>query len=103
MRLFGSERVMGMMETLGVDEDTPIEQKMLTNAIESAQKRVESKNFQTRKTVLEYDDVMNTQRKVIYEQRRRVLDGDNLKEAVQNMMHTVIPTPSTATWASRSI
>ena len=90
MRLFGSERVMGMMETLGVDEDTPIEQKMLTNAIESAQKRVESKNFQTRKTVLEYDDVMNTQRKVIYEQRRRVLDGDNLKEAVQNMMHTVI-------------
>jgi preprotein translocase subunit SecA len=90
MRLFGSERVMGMMETLGVDEDTPIEQKMLTNAIESAQKRVESKNFQTRKTVLEYDDVMNTQRKVIYEQRRRVLDGDNLQEAVQNMMHTVI-------------
>ena len=90
MRLFGSERVMGMMEKLGVDEDTPIEQKMLTNAIESAQKRVESKNFQTRKTVLEYDDVMNTQRKVIYEQRRRVLDGDNLKEAVQNMMNTVI-------------
>lgn len=90
MRLFGSERVMGMMETLGVDEDTPIEQKMLTNAIESAQKRVESKNFQTRKTVLEYDDVMNTQRKVIYEQRRKVLDGDNLQEAVQNMMTTVV-------------
>ena len=90
MRLFGSERVMSMMETLGVDEDTPIEQKMLTNAIESAQKRVESKNFQTRKTVLEYDDVMNTQRKVIYEQRRKVLDGDNLKEAVQNMMTTVV-------------
>ncbi|MEQ2441886.1 preprotein translocase subunit SecA [Pseudoflavonifractor intestinihominis] len=90
MRLFGSERVMNMMESLGVDEDTPIEQKMLTNAIESAQKRVESKNFQTRKTVLEYDDVMNTQRKVIYEQRRKVLDGDNLKEAVQNMMHTVV-------------
>ena len=90
MRLFGSERVMSMMETLGVDEDTPIEQKMLTNAIESAQKRVESKNFQTRKTVLEYDDVMNTQRKVIYEQRRKVLDGDNLQSAVQNMMTTVI-------------
>ena len=90
MRLFGSERVMSMMETLGVDEDTPIEQKMLTNAIESAQKRVESKNFQTRKTVLEYDDVMNTQRKVIYEQRRKVLDGDNLQEAVQNMMTTVV-------------
>ena len=61
MRLFGSERVMAMMETLGVDEDTPIEQKMLTNAIANAQKQVESRNFQTRKTVLEYDDVMNTQ------------------------------------------
>ena len=90
MRLFGSERVMNMMESLGVDEDTPIEQKMLSNAIESAQKRVESKNFQTRKTVLEYDDVMNTQRKVIYEQRRKVLDGDNLKDSVQNMIATVI-------------
>ncbi|MTR33706.1 preprotein translocase subunit SecA [Pseudoflavonifractor sp. BIOML-A14] len=90
MRMFGSERVMNMMESLGVDEDTPIEQKMLSNAIESAQKRVESKNFQTRKTVLEYDDVMNTQRKVIYEQRRKVLDGDNLKDSVQNMIATVI-------------
>ena len=90
MRLFGSERVMGMMEKLGVDEDTPIEQKMLTNAIESAQKQVESRNFQTRKTVLEYDDVMNTQRKVIYEQRRKVLDGENLKESVQAMLSTVI-------------
>ena len=67
MRLFGSERVMGMMEKLGVDEDTPIEQKMLTNAIENAQRQVESRNFQTRKNVLQYDDVMNTQRKVIYE------------------------------------
>ena len=62
LRLFGSERIQNMMEGLGIDEDTPIEQKMLTNAIESAQKRVESKNFQARKTVLEYDDVMNTQR-----------------------------------------
>ncbi len=61
---------MNMMETLGVDEDTPIEQKMLTNAIENAQRKVESKNFQTRKTVLQYDDVMNTQREVIYKQRR---------------------------------
>ena len=75
MRLFGSERVMGMMEKLGVDEDTPIDAKILSNAIENAQKQVESRNFQTRKTVLEYDDVMNTQRKVIYEQRRKVLDG----------------------------
>ena len=90
MRLFGSERVMGMMEKLGVDEDTPIDAKILSNAIENAQKQVESRNFQTRKTVLEYDDVMNTQRKVIYEQRRKVLDGENLKESVQNMLTTVI-------------
>ncbi len=90
MRLFGSERVMSMMEALGVDEDTPIEQKMLSNAIESAQKRVESKNFQTRKTVLEYDDVMNTQREVIYKQRREVLDGKDLTEGVRNMIENVI-------------
>ena len=90
MRLFGSERVMGMMDKLGVDEDTPLDSKMLSNVIENAQKQVESRNFQTRKTVLEYDDVMNTQRKVIYEQRRKVLDGENLKESVQNMLSTVI-------------
>ncbi len=90
MRLFGSERVMGMMEKLGVDEDTPIDAKILSNAIENAQKQVESRNFQTRKTVLEYDDVMNTQRQVIYEQRRKVLDGENLKESVHNMITTVI-------------
>ena len=92
MRLFGSERVMGMMEKLGVDEDTPFDAKILSNAIENAQKQVESRNFQTRKTVLEYDDVMNTQRKVIYEQRRKVLDGENLKESVQAMLSTVIST-----------
>ncbi len=90
MRLFGSERVMGMMEKLGVDEDTPIDAKILSNAIENAQKQVESRNFQTRKTVLEYDDVMNTQRQVIYEQRRKVLDGENLKESIQNMLTGVI-------------
>ncbi|WP_297289863.1 preprotein translocase subunit SecA, partial [uncultured Flavonifractor sp.] len=90
MRLFGSERVMGMMDRLGVDEDMPLDSKMLSNVIENAQKQVESRNFQTRKTVLEYDDVMNTQRKVIYEQRRKVLDGENLKEAVQTMLSTVI-------------
>ena len=90
MRLFGSERVMGMMEKLGVDEDTPIEQKMLTNAIESAQRQVESKNFQQRKSVLEYDDVMNTQRKVIYAERRKVLDGEDMKASVENMIRTVI-------------
>ena len=90
MRLFGSERVMGMMEKLGVDEDTPIEQKMLTNAIESAQKQVESKIFQQRKNVLEYDDVMNTQREVIYKQRRQVLDGEDMKASVENMIRTTI-------------
>ena len=90
MRLFGSERVMGMMERLGVDEDTPLEQKMLTGAIENAQKQVESRNFQTRKTVLEYDDVMNVQREVIYKQRRQVLDGSDLKTSVQTMLSSVI-------------
>ena len=90
MRLFGSERVMGMMEKLGVDEDTPIEQKMLTNAIENAQRQVESRNFQTRKNVLQYDDVMNTQRKVIYEERRKVLDGEDLHEAIQAMLHNMV-------------
>ena len=76
MRLFGGERVMGMMEKWGVDEDTPIEQKVLSNAIESAQKKIESRNFQSRKNTLEFDDVMNTQRALIYEQRKQVLDGD---------------------------
>ena len=90
MRLFGSERVMGMMEKLGVDEDTPIEQKMLTNAIENAQRQVESRNFQTRKNVLQYDDVMNTQRKVIYKERRKVLDGEDLHEAIQAMLHNTV-------------
>ena len=90
LRLFGGERVQNMMENLGVDEDTPIEQKLLTSAIENAQKRVESKNFQTRKTVLEYDDVMNTQREIIYKQRRQVLDGEDLQQSIRGMLHTVV-------------
>ena len=90
LRLFGSERIQGMMETLGVDDDTPLDQKMLSNAIESAQKRVESRNFQTRKTVLEYDDVMNTQREVIYSQRRKVLDGEDLHSAIENMLTSAV-------------
>ena len=81
MRLFGSERVMNMMESLGMDEDTPLDQKMLSGAIEQAQKTVESRNFQTRKNVLEYDDVMNVQRNVIYDERRKVLDGEDLQPA----------------------
>jgi len=90
MRLFGSERIMGMMESLGIDEDTPIDQKMLSNAIEQAQKKVESRNFQMRKTVLEYDDVMNKQRELIYAQRRRVLDGEDVGAYVRSMVTDVI-------------
>ena len=90
MRLFGSERVMNMMEKLGVDEDTPIDAKMLSGAIENAQKQVESRNFQTRKNVLQYDDVMNTQREVIYKQRRQVLDGEDLQNSIQNMLHSMV-------------
>ena len=90
MRLFGSERVMGMMERLGVDEDTPIDAKILSGAIENAQRQVESRNFQTRKNVLEYDNVMNTQRKVIYEQRAQVLGGGDLQDSIRNMLHTLV-------------
>ena len=86
MRLFGSERIMNMMETLGIDEDTPIDAKILSGAIENAQKSVESRNYQSRKNVLEYDDVMNVQRKIIYEQRRQVLDGEDLQKNIQSMM-----------------
>ena len=90
MRLFGSERMMNMMETLGVDEDTPLDHKMLSNAIEQAQKTVESRNFQTRKSVLEYDDVMNTQRNIIYDERRKVLDGEDIRESVDKMISEFI-------------
>ena len=89
MRLFGSERVSAMMDRLGLDEDTPIDQKILSGAIENAQKKKESINFQTRKNVLEYDDVMNTQRKVIYEQRQKVLDGEDLQESLHTMRRNV--------------
>ena len=86
MRLFGSERIMNMMETLGIDEDTPIDAKILSGAIENAQRSVESRNYQSRKNVLEYDDVMNVQRKIIYEQRRQVLDGEDLQKNIRSMM-----------------
>ena len=92
MRLFGSERVMRMMETLGIDEDTPIDAKILSGAIENAQKTVESRNYQARKSVLEYDDVMNTQRKIIYEQRRQVLDGEDLQKNIRSMMKFYVDT-----------
>ena len=89
MRLFGSDRIKGMMETMGLDEDTPIDAKILSGAIENAQKNVESRNYQTRKNVLEYDDVMNTQRKVIYGQRSQVLEGEDLQQQVSHMMEVV--------------
>ena len=92
MRLFGSERVINMMEKMGIDEDTPIDAKMLSGAIENAQKQVESRNFQTRKSVLQYDDVMNTQREVIYKQRNQVLSGEDLQGYIQNMLHNMIDT-----------
>ena len=86
MRLFGSDRVKGMLDGLGLDEDTPIDAKILSGAIENAQKSVESRNYQSRKSVLEYDDVMNIQRKIIYEQRRQVLDGEDLHRNIESMM-----------------
>ncbi len=92
MRLFGSERIMNMMETLGIDEDTPIDAKILSGAIENAQKTVEGRNFQSRKNVLEYDDVMNVQREVIYKQRRQVLDGEDLQKNIQSMMRFYVDT-----------
>lgn len=86
MRLFGSERISGIVETLGLPEDQPIEHKILSNAIETAQKKVEGRNFDVRKHVLQYDDVMNKQREIIYSQRRRVLDGENLREQYISMI-----------------
>ena len=90
MRLFGSERVQGLLEKLGLDDETPIEHRMLTKSIENAQKKVEGKNFGIRKHVLEYDDVMNKQREIIYAERRRVLSGENLQDQIQMMMRDVI-------------
>ena len=86
MRLFGSDRLTGMLDKLGLDEDTPIDQKFLSNAIESAQSKVEGRNFQSRKYTLEYDDVMNRQREIIYDQRRKVLDGEDLKGNILSMI-----------------
>ena len=90
MRLFGGDRVTGLMERMNIDEDTPIENRMLSKAIEQAQTTVESRNFQARKSVLEYDDVMNTQREIIYGQRKQVLDGMDVKDVIMNMMHTAL-------------
>ena len=86
MRLFGGERVQSLMDTLGLDDETPIENKMITNTIEGAQKKLEAQNFSTRKNVLQFDDVMNKQREIIYGQRRQVLNGEDLKETLRTMM-----------------
>ncbi len=90
MRLFGGERINNMMDRLNIDEDMPIENKVLTKAIEQSQTTVESRNFQSRKSVLEYDDVMNKQREIIYDQRKQVLDGLDVKGIIMNMMNTSI-------------
>jgi preprotein translocase subunit SecA len=90
MRLFGSERIMNMMETLKVEDDMPLDHKMLSSAIEQAQKTVESRNFQTRKSVLEYDDVMNQQRNIIYGERRKVLDGEDIQQQIMSMINEFV-------------
>ena len=90
MRLFGSERIIGLVSRLGLDEDTPIDARILSGQIETAQKRLEDRNFSRRKTVLSYDDVMNQQRNVIYSQRSEVLDGLDLKDKIENMIRSTI-------------
>lgn len=89
MRLFGSERMERMVDALGLDENQPIEAKLLSNAIENAQKKIEGINFQRRKSVLEYDDVMNQQREIIYSERAKVLNGENLKEYILKMIDNI--------------
>lgn len=90
MRLFGAENIMGVMDKLGMDDSIPITSKMISRSIETAQRRVENRNFEIRKNVLEYDDVMNLQREVIYAQRRMVLMGENLRESIIEMLSTVV-------------
>ncbi len=90
MKLFGSEKLMGLVETLGMEEDMPIEHSLLTRSIENAQKKVESRNFDIRKHVLQYDNVMNKQREVIYAQRRQVLMGEDIKASIMDMLTEVI-------------
>ena len=90
LRIFGGDNIKKFMEKMGLDEDEPINSKMVSNAIQKAQKRVEARNFDIRKYVLEYDDVMNQQRKVVYEQRRKILEGENMKDQVLRMVDTII-------------
>ena len=90
MRLFGSDNIANIMEKLGMGEDDPIEHKLVTRSIEQAQKKVEARNFDIRKHVIEYDDVMNQQREVIYDQRRKILLGENLYENIIEMVKRII-------------
>jgi len=90
LRLFASDRISGIMDKLGMDEDEPIEHKLITNSIEHAQKKVEARNFDIRKHVLEYDDVMNQQREVMYGERRKILFGENLRENIMGMVKHII-------------
>ena len=96
MRLFGSERIQGVVEKIGLEEDMPVEHKMLTKSIENAQKKVEGRNFGIRKHVLQYDDVMNKQRQVIYDERGRVLEGEDINDQIQNMIKDIISSAVTA-------
>ncbi|WP_434797782.1 preprotein translocase subunit SecA [Terrisporobacter vanillatitrophus] len=96
MRLFGSERIQGVVEKIGLEEDMPVEHKMLTKSIENAQKKVEGRNFGIRKHVLQYDDVMNKQRQVIYDERGRVLEGEDINEQIQGMIKDIISSSVTA-------
>ncbi len=102
MRLFGSERIKNMMDAMGLDEDTPIDAKILSGAIENAQRTVESRHYQSRKSVLEYDNVMNTQRQVIYTQRGQVLDGEDLKKTISGMMASVVNGHVSAAYGEQS-
>ena len=89
MKIFGGDMITKVYNTIGMDENVPIENKLISNAVESAQKKVEGRNFSIRKNVLKYDDVMNAQREIIYKQRREVLDGENLKDNILNMIKTL--------------
>jgi len=90
MRLFGSDKIIGMVGALGLDDDTPIDARILSNSIESAQKKIEESNFKRRKNVLTYDDVMNQQRTIIYKQRQTVLNGDDISDTILNMIKSTI-------------
>lgn len=90
MRLFGSEKIQGLVESVGLEEDQPVEHKMLTKGIENAQKKVEGRNFSIRKHVLQYDNVMNQQREIIYKQRRMVLEGENMKDYIFSMLDALM-------------